>query len=177
MQHKKYCDDVVWVQQRSRVAWAYAVEHDILCSLIYTDYSSHWICKWATKPWSSIATAQNSLYVRIYRKGTSRVPHHFYLFNLFYFIFIIFIMILTTTTTNFYYYYYYYYYYLARIETFTRRVQNSFCTNIVMLHTKSKIMKIRIQWCKNFCPGGMPGDHQRSKSRILGPFLLSHNSS
>ena len=25
-----------------------------------------------------------------------------------------------------------------------------FCTNIVMLHIKSHVMKIRIQWCKNF---------------------------
>ena len=30
-----------------------------------------------------------------------------------------------------------------------QRVQNSFCTNIVMLHIKSKVMKSRIQWCKN----------------------------
>ena len=30
--------------------------------------------------------------------------------------------------------------------------QNPFCTNIVMLHIKSKVMKRRIQWCKNFAP-------------------------
>ena len=29
-------------------------------------------------------------------------------------------------------------------------VLNSFCTNIVMLHIKSKVMKSRIQWCKTF---------------------------
>ena len=31
------------------------------------------------------------------------------------------------------------------------RVQNSFYT--VMLHIKSKVMKSRIQWCKNLAPG------------------------
>ena len=31
--------------------------------------------------------------------------------------------------------------------------QNPFCSNIIMLHIKSKIMKSRIQWCKNFAPG------------------------
>ena len=36
-------------------------------------------------------------------------------------------------------------------------VQNPFCTNIVMLHTKSKVMKSRIQWCKNFAPGACLG--------------------
>ena len=30
--------------------------------------------------------------------------------------------------------------------------QNPFCTNI--LHIKSKVMKGRIQWCKNFVLGG-----------------------
>ena len=30
--------------------------------------------------------------------------------------------------------------------------QNPFCTNIVMLHIKSKVMKSRIQWCKKFPP-------------------------
>ena len=45
-----------------------------------------------------------------------------------------------------------------------RRVQNLFCTNIVMLHIKSKVIKSRIQWCKNFATGGMCGGHQRSKS-------------
>ena len=29
------------------------------------------------------------------------------------------------------------------------RIQNSVCTNIVMLHIKSKVMKSRIEWCKN----------------------------
>ena len=40
----------------------------------------------------------------------------------------------------------------------------------VMLHIKSKVMKKRIQWFKT-CPKGMSGGHQRSSSRILGPFL------
>ena len=35
----------------------------------------------------------------------------------------------------------------------SRRVQTSFCTNIVMLHIKLKIMKNRLQWCKNFALG------------------------
>ena len=30
--------------------------------------------------------------------------------------------------------------------------QNLFCTNIIMLHIKSKVMKNRIQWCKTFAP-------------------------
>ena len=34
-----------------------------------------------------------------------------------------------------------------------QRIQNAFCTNIVMLHIKSKVMKSRIQWCKEFAPG------------------------
>ena len=34
-----------------------------------------------------------------------------------------------------------------------RRVQNAFYTNIVMFHIKSKVMKSRIQWCKEFAPG------------------------
>ena len=35
--------------------------------------------------------------------------------------------------------------------------QNPFCTIIVMLHIKSKIMKSRIQWCKNLSPGACLG--------------------
>ena len=31
--------------------------------------------------------------------------------------------------------------------------QNLFCTNIVLLHIKSKVMKRRIQGCKHFAPG------------------------
>ena len=31
--------------------------------------------------------------------------------------------------------------------------QNPFCSNIIMLHIKSKVMKSRIQWCKNFALG------------------------
>ena len=37
--------------------------------------------------------------------------------------------------------------------------QNPFCTNIVMLHIKLKVMKSKIQWCKNFAPGDMSGGH------------------
>ena len=37
----------------------------------------------------------------------------------------------------------------------SQMVQNQFCTNfVVMLHIKSKVMKSRIQRCKNFVPGG-----------------------
>ena len=32
--------------------------------------------------------------------------------------------------------------------------KDSSCTNIVMLHIKSKVMKSRIQWCKKFARGG-----------------------
>ena len=35
--------------------------------------------------------------------------------------------------------------------------QNPFCTNIVMLHIKSKVMKSRIQWCKTYAPGACLG--------------------
>ena len=35
--------------------------------------------------------------------------------------------------------------------------QNLFCTNIVMLHIKSKVMKSRIQWCQHFTPGACLG--------------------
>ena len=38
-----------------------------------------------------------------------------------------------------------------------RRVQNPFCTNIVMLNIKSKVMKSRIQWCKTLTPGVCQG--------------------
>ena len=51
------------------------------------------------------------------------------------------------------------------------RVQNPFCTNIVMLQIKSKVMKSKIQWCKNFAPGACLGV-TRSKNRILGPFFF-----
>ena len=37
------------------------------------------------------------------------------------------------------------------------RGPNSFCTNIVMLHIKSKVMKSRIQWCKTFTLGACIG--------------------
>ena len=47
-------------------------------------------------------------------------------------------------------------------------LQNPFCTNIVMLHIKSKVMKSRIQWCNNFAPGACLG----SKNRIFGSFSL-----
>ena len=39
----------------------------------------------------------------------------------------------------------------------------SFCTNIVMLHIKSKVMKSRIQWCKNFAPGACLGSPEVKK--------------
>ena len=43
------------------------------------------------------------------------------------------------------------------VDVWPRRVQNPFCPNIVMLHIKSKVMKRRIQWCKNFVPGACLG--------------------
>ena len=38
-----------------------------------------------------------------------------------------------------------------------RRVQNPFYTNIVILHINSKVMKSRIQSCKNFAQGAIGG--------------------
>ena len=38
-----------------------------------------------------------------------------------------------------------------------QRVQNSFCTNIVRLYIKSKVMKSRIQWCIHFALGACLG--------------------
>ena len=35
------------------------------------------------------------------------------------------------------------------VRSWPGRVQNSFYTNIIMLYIKSKVMKRRIQWCKN----------------------------
>ena len=35
--------------------------------------------------------------------------------------------------------------------------QNPFCSNIIMLQIKSKVMKSRIQWSKNFAPGACLG--------------------
>ena len=58
-----------------------------------------------------------------------------------------------------------------------RRVQNPFCTNIVMLHIKSKVMKNRIQWCKHFAPGACLGITKCQKVGVSVLFLLSHNSS
>ena len=55
-------------------------------------------------------------------------------------------------------------------------VQNPFCTHIVMLHIKSKVMKSWIQRCKHFGPRGMSGDHHRSKNRILGSFFYCHTT-
>ena len=51
----------------------------------------------------------------------------------------------------------------SRIQ-WPRRVQNSFCTNIVKLHIESKFMKSRIQWCKTFAPayGWGLGKHIRN---------------
>ena len=34
---------------------------------------------------------------------------------------------------------------------------NPFCANIVLLHIISKVMKSRIQWCKNFALGACLG--------------------
>ena len=41
--------------------------------------------------------------------------------------------------------------------------QNSFCTNIVMLHIKSKVLKSKIQWCNNFAPGHVWGSLEVKK--------------
>ena len=49
--------------------------------------------------------------------------------------------------------------------------QNPFCTNIVMLHTKSKAMKNRIQWCKNVAPGACLGSPE-VKKQDLGSYLF-----
>ena len=37
--------------------------------------------------------------------------------------------------------------------------QNPFCSNITMLHIKSKVMKSRIQWCKMFATGACLWGH------------------
>ena len=44
-------------------------------------------------------------------------------------------------------------------ESVALKGPKSVCTNIVMLHIKSKVMKSRIQWCKNFASWGMTGGH------------------
>ena len=44
-----------------------------------------------------------------------------------------------------------------------RRVQNPFCTNIVMLRIKSKVIKSKIQWCKYFAPGHVWGSLEVKK--------------
>ena len=41
--------------------------------------------------------------------------------------------------------------------------QNSFCTNIVMLHIKSKVKKSRIQWCTHFASGTCLGSLEVKK--------------
>ena len=43
------------------------------------------------------------------------------------------------------------------------RVQYQFCTNIVMLHIKSKVMKSKIQWGKHFAPGARLGSLEVKK--------------
>ena len=48
-------------------------------------------------------------------------------------------------------------------EHVASKVQNPFCTNIVMLHIKSKAMKSRIQWCKNFAQGHVWGSLEVKK--------------
>ena len=48
-----------------------------------------------------------------------------------------------------------------------RRVQNPFCTNIVMLHIKSKI-----QWCKNFASWACPGVTRGKKVGFWVVFFL-----
>ena len=50
--------------------------------------------------------------------------------------------------------------------------KNLFCTNIIMLHIKSKVMKSRIQWCKNFALGGMSGGHKGQKVGFWVLFLI-----
>ena len=52
--------------------------------------------------------------------------------------------------------------------------QNPFCTNIVMLHIKSKVMKSRIQWCKNFAPGVCLGVTRGQKVGIWVLFIPRH---
>ena len=44
-----------------------------------------------------------------------------------------------------------------------RRVQNPFCTNIVMLHIKSKVIKSRDTVMQKFYLGGMLGSQEVKK--------------
>ena len=44
------------------------------------------------------------------------------------------------------------------------------------VHIKSKVMKSRIQWCKNFAPGAYLGVTRGHKVGFKVPFLLSPNS-
>ena len=53
-----------------------------------------------------------------------------------------------------------------------RKVQNPFSTIIVMLHIKSKVMKTRIQWCKNFAPGACLGVTRGQKVGFWVLFFL-----
>ena len=53
-----------------------------------------------------------------------------------------------------------------------QRVQNSFCTNIVMLHIKSKVMKSRIQWGKTFAPGAYHLVTRGQKVGFWVPFYI-----
>ena len=50
--------------------------------------------------------------------------------------------------------------------------QNPFCTNIVMLHIKSKVMKSKILWCKTFDPGACLGVTRGQKVGFWVPFFL-----
>ena len=53
--------------------------------------------------------------------------------------------------------------------------QNPFCTNIIMLPIKSKVMKRRIQWCKTFAPGGGGGCLGVTRDQKVGfwvPFIF-----
>ena len=54
----------------------------------------------------------------------------------------------------------------------------SICTNIVMLHIKSKVMKSRIQWCKKFALGVCLGVTRGQKVGFMViVFLIMHTTS
>ena len=52
--------------------------------------------------------------------------------------------------------------------------QNPFCTNIVMLHIKLKVMKSRIYWCKNFVLGACLGVTRDQKVEFWVLFFDCH---
>ena len=62
----------------------------------------------------------------------------------------------------------------TRAEGMVPNSQNLFCSNIIMLHIKSKVMKSRIQWCKTFAPGICLGVTKGQKVGLWVLFFYCH---